>query len=92
LKNKKRDNFSEDIFRELEISNLTELYKRSCRDLNEYKELVATAKIDETKFDKQKQWNHMDHLKLRITHIEQTTENHLDRLLRGKNTRNKDQQ
>ena len=48
LKNKRRDNFSQDIFKELEISNLTELYKRSCRDLNEYKEMLQTVKFNET--------------------------------------------
>lgn len=38
---KKRENFSEDILFELEISNLSELYKRSIRDLTDYEGMIA---------------------------------------------------
>ena len=38
-----KENFSEDILLEFEISNLTELYKRSIRDLNAYEDLLTTA-------------------------------------------------
>ena len=46
----KKENFSEDILFEMEISQLSQLYKRSARELNEYKELLANQNYDKAKF------------------------------------------
>lgn len=75
--------FSEDIFNEMEIGNLQELYKRSCKDLDEYKDLMKTHDCTALKMDEKMKDKHMDQLKARILHIERSTDNHLLRLLKG---------
>lgn len=79
----KKYNFSEDIYNELEIGYLTELYRRSGRDLDEYKEIVKTFDHTALKVDEKTMRKHMDQLKARIKHIESAVDNHLMRLLKG---------
>jgi hypothetical protein len=89
VKDRRRDNFSEDILLEFEISNLTELYKRSIRDLNEYEDMLTTSNFDKIllkpahaqAFSKEVQDGHLEQLRLRKRHIEETVQSHLVRLL-----------
>ena len=81
----KKYNFSNDIFNELEIGYLTELYRRSGRDLDAFKELCKKSDslaifldIDDNIKSK-----HMEQLKIRIKNIELAADNHLMRLLKG---------
>lgn len=79
-----KENFSEDILLEFEIANLTELYKRSVRDLHAYEELLATANIGKilkpvhaAAFSKEVQDGHLAQLRLRKRYIEETVQSHL---------------
>lgn len=70
-----------DILHEFDISNLTELYKRSCRDLNEYKAMLAHDTFDKELFDLKSQAAFTRRLKQRIGQLERTIDQHLIKLL-----------
>lgn len=79
-----KENFSEDILLEFEISNLTELYKRSIRDLNAYEDLLTTANFGKmltpahaAAFSTEIQDGHLEQLRLRKRQIEETVQSHL---------------
>ena len=89
VKDRRRDNFSEDILLEFEISNLTELYKRCIRDINGYENMLTTTNFDKIllkpahakAFPKEVQDGHLEQLRLRKQHIEETVQSHLVELL-----------
>ena len=70
-----------DIFPEFDISNLTELYKRSCRDLDAYKSMLAHGGFDRELFDVASQVAFTRRLKRRISQLERTVAEHLAKLL-----------
>lgn len=82
-----KENFSEDILLEFEISNLTELYKRSVRELHAYDDLLTTANFGKivkslkpahaAAFSKEVQAGHLEQLRLRKRQIEETVQSHL---------------
>lgn len=74
------DNFSKDIINEFEVSNLTEFYKRSISELNEYKSLLASSNFDDNIFEHDAQQAFAAILKARVQHIEAAIDNHLARL------------
>jgi hypothetical protein len=67
--------------KEYDIANLTELYKRSCRELNKYKGLIAACNFDLKSFPSEAQELHYSYLRSRIKNIEETADQHLRLLL-----------
>lgn len=68
---------------------MTELYKRSCRDLNEYKAMLANGNFDKGLFGTKSQAEFTMRLKQRISQLELTIDQHLLKLLERPATANK---
>jgi len=75
----------DNIFNEFDIAQLTELYKRCTRELNDYKDLINTQNLEKSKFSRNLAEAHKAKLVWRIRSIEAVIDNHLKLLLHRAN-------
>lgn len=77
---------SDNVYKEMELSQLAELYKRATRELNDFKELMAEPETNALKQRLSKQFldHHAQKLVARLKAIEWVIDNHLKLLLYNK--------
>ena len=69
--------YSNDILKELKISQLIELYKRCNKDLDDFKEMLDIEAFDKSKLSKEQATDYLHKLNERITNIQTIIDEHI---------------
>ena len=72
---------SNDILKDIELTQFKQLYNRAVTELNDYKELVNTSSYDKSKFDEPTKFTFLNYMKARIERMEQVIDFHMINLL-----------